>query len=201
MYFFCFLRFPLSTKCHLRCKNKTKTSQIWSPPHNQNRERVGENLSENLLADLRREVVGQVHPQTLQWVQANFQKGDVWTCLNLLLGRVKKNVFFLGDLSQICLPTHPPQGFCEIWEYERWNSGQKGRFSGWFGGFSGVWTLFGNQLPHPPTFVRNLPRKKVFFGRLSLIEKSNLLKDILKIPRNVILSTRSLRACWASNSS
>ena len=31
----------------------------------------------------------------------------------------KKNVFFLGYLSQICLPTHPPQGFCEIWENER----------------------------------------------------------------------------------
>ena len=26
---------------------------------------------------------------------------------------------FLGDLSQICLLTHPPHGFCEIWENER----------------------------------------------------------------------------------
>ena len=34
-------------------------------------------------------------------------------------GCQKKNRFFLGDLSQICLPTHPPQGFCEIWENER----------------------------------------------------------------------------------
>ena len=31
----------------------------------------------------------------------------------------KKTRFFLGDLSQICFPTHPPQGFCEIWEIER----------------------------------------------------------------------------------
>ena len=31
---------------------------------------------------------------------------------------VKKNVFF-GDLSQICLPIHPTQGFCEIWENKR----------------------------------------------------------------------------------
>ena len=30
-----------------------------------------------------------------------------------------KKPFFFGDLSQICLPTHPPQGFCEIWENER----------------------------------------------------------------------------------
>ena len=32
--------------------------------------------------------------------------------------RPKKNVF-LGDLTQICFPTHPPHGFCEIWENER----------------------------------------------------------------------------------
>ena len=31
----------------------------------------------------------------------------------------KKKTFFLGDLSQICLPTHPPRDFCEIWENER----------------------------------------------------------------------------------
>ena len=31
----------------------------------------------------------------------------------------KKITVFLGYLSQICLPTHPPQGFCEIWENER----------------------------------------------------------------------------------
>ena len=31
----------------------------------------------------------------------------------------KKKRIFLGYLSQICLPTHPPQGFCEIWENER----------------------------------------------------------------------------------
>ena len=33
----------------------------------------------------------------------------------------------------MCLPSHPPQGFCEIWENKRWNLGQKRRFSGWFG--------------------------------------------------------------------
>ena len=31
----------------------------------------------------------------------------------------KKKTFFLGYLSQICFPTHPPQGFCETWENER----------------------------------------------------------------------------------
>ena len=38
----------------------------------------------------------------------------------------------MGDLSQICFLTHLPQGFCEIWENERWNLGQKRRFLGWF---------------------------------------------------------------------
>ena len=35
------------------------------------------------------------------------------------LGKLPKKRFFLGYLSQICFPTHPPQGFCEIWENER----------------------------------------------------------------------------------
>ena len=62
-----------------------------------------------------------------------------------------------GKEGSVCERTHlgktphPPQGFCEIWENERWNSGRKRRF----------------QPPHPPTFGRNLP-KKVFIGRLPL---------------------------------
>ena len=60
--------------------------------------------------------------------------------------RPKKYRFLGGDLSQICLLTHPPQSFCEIWENERWNSGQKRRFSGWFV-FLGVWT-FVNKISH-----------------------------------------------------
>ena len=42
----------------------------------------------------------------------------------------------------MCEPTHPHQGFCEIWENERWNSGQKRRFSGWFAFFHGAITFF-----------------------------------------------------------
>ena len=34
-------------------------------------------------------------------------------------GSCQKKTVFLGYLSQICLPTHPPLGFCEIWENER----------------------------------------------------------------------------------
>ena len=38
--------------------------------------------------------------------------------------------------------------------------------------FLGVWTLFGNQPPHPPTFERDLPKKNVFFtpSLMALIE-------------------------------
>ena len=39
--------------------------------------------------------------------------------LVLVKGSCQKKTVFLGNLSQICLPTHPPQGFCEIWENER----------------------------------------------------------------------------------
>ena len=29
--------------------------------------------------------------------------------------------------------------------------------------FLGVWTLFGNQPPHPPTFGKDIPKKTEFF--------------------------------------
>ena len=60
-------------------------------------------------------------------------------------GVKRKKMYFLEKFSQICEPTHPPQGFCEIWENGRWNSDRKRRFFGWFGGVWGVWTLFWNQ--------------------------------------------------------
>ena len=31
----------------------------------------------------------------------------------------KKKRFYLGKFSQICFPTHPPQGFSETWENKR----------------------------------------------------------------------------------
>ena len=76
---------------------------------------------------------------------------------------MSKKKVFLGDLSQICLPTHPrvfvrfgkTKG--EIWV-------EKGDFRGNLGGFWGVWILFGNQPPHPPTFGKDFPKKTVFFG-------------------------------------
>ena len=63
--------------------------------------------------------------------------------------RPKKYVFW-GKFSQMC----------EILENERWNSGKKRRFLGWFGGVLG---RFGTQPPHPPIFGTNVPKKRVFF--------------------------------------
>ena len=42
------------------------------------------------------------------------------TTINVIYegSRPKKRVY-LGKFSQMCEPTHLPQGFCEIWENER----------------------------------------------------------------------------------
>ena len=96
----------------------------------------------------------------------------IWICQILFLGLLIKlfsirgapqnKSHFFGKVFPN-LFTHPPQGFCEIWENERWNLGRKGNFRGDLGGFWGVWTLFGSQPPHPPTFGRDLPKKNGFF--------------------------------------
>ena len=75
----------------------------------------------------------------------------------------KKNRFFLGDLSQICLPTHLPQGFCEIWENERWNLGRKRRFSGQFGGVLKGLDLVWESATPPTHIWERSPKKNRFF--------------------------------------
>ena len=84
---------------------------------------------------------------------------------NFPLGKLPKKTFFFG-ISFPNVFTHPPTpGFFvrfgktkgEIWV-------EKGDFRGNLGGFWGVWTLFGNQPPHPPTFGKEIPKKSFFFG-------------------------------------
>ena len=76
---------------------------------------------------------------------------------NYFLGKLpKKNVFFWDIFPK---SVYPPQGFCEIWEYERWNSGQKGRFSGWFGGFGPCLGVSHPTHPH----LGEISKKKRFF--------------------------------------
>ena len=80
------------------------------------------------------------------------------------LGKAYKKTRFLGDFFQMYLPAHPLQGFCEIWEIERWNSGRKRRFQGDFGGFEGFGPCLGITHPH----LGEISQKKSFFGRLPL---------------------------------
>ena len=99
-----------------------------------------------------------------------FKYENNWKMVDIYFLREIVSKFFLGDLSQICLSTHPSQGLCEIWENKRWNSGKKEAIFGviWF--FWGVWTLFGNQPPHPPTFGKTFPKNnKLFSWRLPLM--------------------------------
>ena len=58
---------------------------------------------------------------------------DEWDCFIVIREGVQKKRFSLGDFSQMwvggvadsqtrsqmCLPTHPRQGFCEIWKNEK----------------------------------------------------------------------------------
>ena len=73
---------------------------------------------------------------------------------------VKKK--FFGDLSQMCLPTHP-RVFVKFGKTKGEIRVEKGNFRGDLGGFGGVWTLFGNH-PH----LGKISQKKRFFLRLPL---------------------------------
>ena len=53
--------------------------------------------------------------------------------------------------------------------------------------FSGVWTLFGIQPPHPPTFGRNLP-KKLFSLRLPSFKSLQQQKAYLVNPPRALCS-------------
>ena len=50
----------------------------------------------------------------------------------------------------MCLPTHPHQGFCEIWEKGEIRV-EKGDFRGDLGGFEGFGLCLG--ISHPPTHI------------------------------------------------
>ena len=58
--------------------------------------------------------------------------------------------------------THPTQGFVRFGKTKGEIRLKKGDFRGDLGGFWGVWTLFGNQTPHPLIFGKTFPNKTVF---------------------------------------
>ena len=49
---------------------------------------------------------------------------------------------------------------------------EKGDFRGGLGVFWGVWTLYGNQSPHPPTLLGKTLPKNLFFRPFLIIKKT-----------------------------
>ena len=79
----------------------------------------------------------------------------------------KEEVFFWISFPNLF--THPPTpGFLRDLGKRKVKFGSKKGIFGaiWFF-FLGVWTLFGNQPPHPPTFGKDI-KKNVFFLAASL---------------------------------
>ena len=85
-------------------------------------------------------------------------------CDSLIRGAAKKKPFFFWEISpkSVYPPTHP-RVFVRFGRTKGENWVEKGDFWGDLEGFGGVWTLFGSQPPHPPTFGRDLPKKNGFF--------------------------------------
>ena len=114
-------------------------------------------------------------------------------------GRRKKKVFFLGDLSQICLPT--PGFLWDLGEQKVKFGSTKAIFGVIF--FLGVWTLFGNQPPlgHPATFGKTFPNKTFFGGKEdSLIcfskKRCYILCDLSWIPSSNTLQSIDRDLPW-----
>ena len=86
------------------------------------------------------------------------EDGKVQPPYHLREGPNKQNTFFLGDLSQICLPTHPLQGF--------WTKGEIWVEKAIFGVIWEVFEAFGPCLgiSHPthPYLGEISPQKKFF---------------------------------------
>ena len=79
-----------------------------------------------------------------------------------LIGKVSKKNGSFWEISPKSV--YPPKGFCEIWENERWNSGRKRRFSGWFGGVSrGLDLVWESATPPTHIWERSPQKNGVFF--------------------------------------
>ena len=57
---------------------------------------------------------------------------------------------------------------------------EKGYFRGDLGRFWGVWTLFGHQPPHPPTFGRNLQKNICFTPSLKELDALEVEAGVLR---------------------
>ena len=98
--------------------------------------------------------------------------------------------FFLSFPICVSPSTHPPKGFCGIWENERWNSGLKRQFSGVLRGLDLVW-----ESATPPTHTSSLRFPFPLGNSISL-----LLGEDWRGCQGGVLSTQysSLPTWWTS---
>ena len=79
---------------------------------------------------------------------------------SLVRDEIKEKGFFWEISPKSVYPPTYPRVFVRFGR-------TKGEIRVIWGGFEG-WTLFGNQPPHPPTFGRNLPKKRFFYSFLNV---------------------------------
>ena len=125
---------------------------------------------------------GSALKSVIGWIQSHLNFGLLTDYLFSLQGRrhpkkTKKNTV-LGKLSQIFEPTHPPQGFYEIWKHERWNSGQKRRFLGWFGH---IWYLIFKNYFWQKTANRNSNNEIEPLSYILFINTMSVLAQVCEI--------------------
>ena len=98
----------------------------------------------------------------IPWPFNNIERSN-WL-LDLCKG-IRKKRSFLGGRSLPNLFAHPPSHTRVFVRFGRTKGEirvEKGNFRGDLGGFWGGWALFGNQPPYPPTFGKDLPKKRSF---------------------------------------
>ena len=80
-----------------------------------------------------------------------------------MAGKSSKMSGFIWESFPKCVnpPTHP-RVFVRFGKTKGELRVKKGVFRGDFEELLGVWTLFGNQLPHPPTFGKTFKKKRFF---------------------------------------
>ena len=100
---------------------------------------------------------------------------------------MSKKRFFFRSFPNVF--THPPTpGF--LWDLGKRKvkfGSKKAIFGGDLRGFWRVWTLFGNQPPHPPTFGKDLLKKTEFFMAASLIKFVQLFNQVEEHETKLIL--------------
>ena len=105
--------------------------------------------------------------------------------ISVVPGKGRHKKCFFEDIfpRRVYPPTHPRVFLRFVKQKVKFGS-KKAIFGViWF--FLGVWTLFGNQPPHPPTFGKDLPQKKLFFIPSLNIDKYKIYDHtILILMRN-----------------